>query len=38
VENGLLPPFPGVYTAVLVMLGGYLVLRRIPRLTLRVPA
>ena len=38
VENGLLPRFPGVYTAVLVMIVVYLVLRRIPRLTLRVPA
>lgn len=38
VENGLLPRFPGVYTAVLVMIAFYLVLRRIPRLTLRVPA
>lgn len=38
VENALLPPFPGVYTAVLLMIGGYFVLRRIPRLTLRVPA
>jgi lipopolysaccharide export system permease protein len=38
VENGLLPRFPGVYTALFVMLVFYLVLRRIPRLTLRVPA
>jgi lipopolysaccharide export system permease protein len=38
VENELLPRFPGVYTAVLVMLIFYVVLRRIPRLTLREPA
>jgi len=38
VENGLLPRFPGVYTAVFIMLIFYGVLRRIPRLTLRVPA
>lgn len=38
VENGLLPTLPGVYTAVLVMIGGYLALRRVPRLTLKVPA
>jgi len=38
VENGLLPRYPGVYTAVLVMLVFYLALRRMPRLTLRVPA
>jgi lipopolysaccharide export system permease protein len=38
VENGLLPRYPGVYTAVLIMLAFYFVLRRIPRLTLRVPA
>ncbi len=38
VENGLLPPFPGVFTAVVIMGIFYLVLRRIPRLTLRVPA
>jgi lipopolysaccharide export LptBFGC system permease protein LptF len=38
VENGLLPRFPGVYTAVLVMLAFYLVLRRLPQLTLREPA
>jgi len=38
VENGLLPRYPGVYTAVLIMLACYLGLRRIPRLTLRVPA
>ncbi|MEQ8858152.1 MAG: LptF/LptG family permease [Pseudomonadales bacterium] len=38
VENGLLPRYPGVYTAVLVMAGFYLFLRRLPRLTLRVPA
>lgn len=38
VENGLIPRFPGVYTAVFVMGAFYLVLRRIPRLTLRVPA
>ncbi|MFW6093030.1 MAG: LptF/LptG family permease [Pseudomonadota bacterium] len=38
VENGLLSPVPGVFTAVLIMLGFYLVLRRIPRLTLRGPA
>lgn len=38
VENGLLPRYPGVYTAVLVMLAFYFVLRRMPRLTLRVPA
>jgi lipopolysaccharide export system permease protein len=38
VEQGVLPTFPGVYTAWLVMFGFYLVLRRIPRLTLREPA
>lgn len=38
VENGLLPRYPGVYTAPLVMLAFYLVLRRVPRLSLRVPA
>lgn len=38
VENGLLPRFPGVYTAVLVLIVFYFGLRRIPRLTLRVPA
>lgn len=38
VENGLLPRYPGVYTAPLVMLAFYFVLRRIPRLSLRVPA
>jgi len=38
VENGLLPRYPGVYTAVLVMSIVYLLLRRIPRLTLREPA
>jgi lipopolysaccharide export system permease protein len=38
VENGLLPRFPGVYTAVMVMLAFYFVLRRMPRLTLREPA
>jgi lipopolysaccharide export system permease protein len=38
VESGALPPFPGVFTAVLIMLGFYLLLRRMPRLTLRVPA
>lgn len=38
VENGLLPRFPGVYTTVLIMGVFYLILRRIPRLTLRVPA
>jgi lipopolysaccharide export system permease protein len=38
VEHGQLPPFPGVYTALVVMLLFYLALRRIPRLTLREPA
>jgi hypothetical protein len=38
VENGLLPRYPGVYTAVFIMGAFYLLLRRIPRLTLRVPA
>ncbi len=38
VENGLLPRYPGVYTAVLVMSIFYLLLRRVPRLSLRVPA
>lgn len=38
VENGLLPRYPGVFSAVLVMLAGYVLLRRIPRLTLKVPA
>lgn len=38
VENGLIPRYPGVYTAVLVMAIFYLLLRRLPRLTLRVPA
>jgi lipopolysaccharide export LptBFGC system permease protein LptF len=38
VENRLLPPVPGMFTAVLVMIGAYLLMRRIPRLTLRVPA
>lgn len=38
VENMLLPRLPGMYTAVLVMVAFYLILRRVPRLTLRVPA
>lgn len=38
VENGLLPKYPGVFTSVLVMLGAYLLLRRVPSLTLREPA
>jgi lipopolysaccharide export system permease protein len=38
VEQGVLPTFPGVYTALIVMLAFYLALRRIPRLTLREPA
>ncbi len=38
VENGLLPRFPGVYTSVLVLIAFYLLLRRVPRLTLREPA
>jgi lipopolysaccharide export system permease protein len=38
VENELLPRYPGVFTAVLLMLAAYLGLRRMPSLTLRVPA
>jgi lipopolysaccharide export system permease protein len=38
VENGQLPTFPGVYSALVVMLLFYLALRRVPRLTLREPA
>lgn len=38
VENGLVPRYPGVFSAVIVMLAVYLVMRRIPRLTLKVPA
>lgn len=38
VEQGMLPIFPGVYTALIVMLAFYLLLRRLPRLTLREPA
>lgn len=38
VENGMLPTFPGVYTALVVMLMFYFGLRRMPRLTLREPA
>lgn len=38
VENGWLPRYPGVFTAVLVMLAAYLALRRVPSLTLREPA
>jgi lipopolysaccharide export system permease protein len=37
VENGLLPKYPGVFTSVLIMLGAFLVLRRLPSLTLRQP-
>ncbi|MFU8813697.1 MAG: LptF/LptG family permease [Pseudomonadales bacterium] len=38
VEQGMLPTFPGVYTALLAMLAFYLALRRMPNLTLREPA
>lgn len=38
VENGTLPPVPGVYSAVVVLGLVYLALRRIPRLSLRHPA
>jgi lipopolysaccharide export system permease protein len=38
VERGMLPAFPGVFTALIVMLAFYLLLRRMPKLTLREPA
>ena len=38
VENGLIPMMPGVYTAVGVLVLAYLVMRRSPSLSLKVPA
>jgi hypothetical protein len=38
VEQGMLAPFPGVFTALFVILAFYLLLRRMPKLTLREPA
>jgi len=38
VENGLIPIFPGVYTAVAVLAAAYLIMRRSPSLSLKVPS
>jgi len=37
VENGLIPIFPGVYSAVAVLVVTYLIMRRLPSLSLKVP-